>query len=246
VLVHGLTGTGRTWWRVGPALAQGGRFVVAVDLRGHGSSGGASAATTLDDLAADVLETVAAIVGEGDVDVVGHSLGALTVLRAAGMSDRFRRVVAEDPADRDVRLELVADDVLASAARARAEPERFVADVRAEHPGWPEQDLENELLGHQEIEAEPFAAAIRRFRFDLLDLLERAQAPLLLVVGAEARDSRLTGETRREALSRFRASEHDAGHVVHRDDYDGYVRVLSDFLDEPDRSLHWPPQGAFV
>jgi pimeloyl-ACP methyl ester carboxylesterase len=234
VLVHGLTGTGRTWWRVGPALAERGRFVVAVDLRGHGASSGATPETTLDDLAADVLETVDAVVGEGQVDLVGHSLGALTVLTAAGMSDRFGRVVAEDPPDRDLRLERVADDVLSSAALAHADPERFIAGVRRENPAWPEQDLENEIVGHQEIEAEPFAAALRGMHFELLDLLERVEAPLLLVLGAEERESRLTGATRREALSRFPASEHDAGHVVHRDDYDGYVGVLSDFLGKPD------------
>jgi pimeloyl-ACP methyl ester carboxylesterase len=121
--------------------------------------------------------------------------------------------------------------VLTSAALAHSDPERFLAEVRAESPLWPEQEIQNELLGHQEVEAEPVAEAIRHFRFDLLELLERAQAPLLLVVGAEERDSRLTGETRREALSRFPASEHDAGHVVHRDDYDGYLRTVTAFLD---------------
>lgn len=38
VLVHGITGWWRTWWRVGPALADRGRRVIAVDLRGHGES----------------------------------------------------------------------------------------------------------------------------------------------------------------------------------------------------------------
>ena len=231
--MHGLTGTGRTWWRVGPALAQAGRFAVAVDLRGHGASGGATEETTLDALATDVLETVDAVVGEGQVDLVGHSLGALTVLTAAGMSDRLGRVVAEDPPDRDARLEVVADDVVSSTALAYGDPERFLADVRAEHPAWPEQDVQNELLGHQELEAEPFAAALRGMRFDLLELLEEARAPLLLVLGKEERDSRLTGETRREALSRVPASEHDAGHVVHRDDYERYLRAVVSYLDAP-------------
>ena len=38
ILVHGITGWWRTWWRVGPALADHGWRVIAVDLRGHGES----------------------------------------------------------------------------------------------------------------------------------------------------------------------------------------------------------------
>ncbi|MGH2816717.1 MAG: alpha/beta hydrolase, partial [Actinomycetota bacterium] len=38
VLVHGVTSSSRTWWRVGPALAERGFRVLAVDLRGHGAS----------------------------------------------------------------------------------------------------------------------------------------------------------------------------------------------------------------
>jgi pimeloyl-ACP methyl ester carboxylesterase len=230
VLVHGLTSTGRTWWRVGPALAETGRHVVAVDLRGHGSSGGATPGATLGDLAGDVRETV------GDVvDLVGHSLGALVALAFAGAyADRVGRLVLEDPPGTDVRLETVADDVLSSVARARAEPERFRAEVRAENPRWPEEDVENELLGHQECEAEPVSAFIRRLRFDLLELLTAVRAPTLLVAGREERDSRLTGDVRAAAFRAVDAEEHDAGHVVHRDDFAGYVRTLARFLDRAD------------
>ena len=235
VLVHGLTGTGRTWWRVGPALAETGRLAVAVDLRGHGASGGATPSTTLEELATDVRETVDAVAGEGRrVDLVGHSLGALTVLAAAGMSDRFGRVVAEDPADAEGRLPRAADDVVSSAALAREEPERFRAEVRDANPAWPEEDVENELLGHREIEADFFAQALRGMRFDLLRLLDEARTPVLLVVGREERDSRLTGGIRREALRRAEWSEHEAGHVVHRDDFDGYVAAVARFLDGTD------------
>jgi pimeloyl-ACP methyl ester carboxylesterase len=230
VLVHGLTGTSRTWWRVGPALAAAGRWVVGVDLRGHGSSAGATPETTLADLAADVRETV-----DGRVDLVGHSLGALVALAFAGAyPDGVRRLVLEDPPSTDVRLDAVADDVLAAVARARAEPERFRAEVRAENPSWPEEDVENELLGHQECEAEPVSALIRRLRFDLLELLAAVRAPTLLVAGREERESRLTGDVRATAFGLVESVEHDAGHVVHRDDFDGYVRTLAAFLDRAD------------
>nr|BFE86321.1 hypothetical protein GCM10020093_089220 [Planobispora longispora] len=38
VLIHGIMASSRCWWRVGPALAERGYRVVAVDLPGHGGS----------------------------------------------------------------------------------------------------------------------------------------------------------------------------------------------------------------
>lgn len=38
LLVHGIMSDSRTWRRVGPALAERGYRVLAVDLRGHGRS----------------------------------------------------------------------------------------------------------------------------------------------------------------------------------------------------------------
>src|SRR6476659_7981003 len=39
VMLHGVTSSAATWWRIGPALAATGRYVVAVDLPGHGLTG---------------------------------------------------------------------------------------------------------------------------------------------------------------------------------------------------------------
>ena len=86
VLVHGVTSSSRTWWRVGPALAGRGFGVLAVDLRGHGASPRAAAGLDVADLADDVAETVG-----GPVDLlVGHSLGALVALELVGRRPRGR------------------------------------------------------------------------------------------------------------------------------------------------------------
>jgi pimeloyl-ACP methyl ester carboxylesterase len=58
LLIHGVTSSSRTWWRVGPALAARGYRVLAVDLRGHGASPGVGGALALADLSADVLQTL--------------------------------------------------------------------------------------------------------------------------------------------------------------------------------------------
>jgi alpha-beta hydrolase superfamily lysophospholipase len=54
MLVHGVTASSRTWWRVGPWFASRGWYTVAVDLRGHGDSPRATHGLTLDDLTEDL------------------------------------------------------------------------------------------------------------------------------------------------------------------------------------------------
>ena len=58
VLVHGVAGWHRTWWRVGPALARAGWRVVAVDLRGHGNSPPIGARVTVRDFADDLAASI--------------------------------------------------------------------------------------------------------------------------------------------------------------------------------------------
>jgi pimeloyl-ACP methyl ester carboxylesterase len=60
LLIHGVTSSSMTWWRVAPELVRRGYRVLAVDLRGHGASPRVSEGLVLGDLSADVLETLQA------------------------------------------------------------------------------------------------------------------------------------------------------------------------------------------
>jgi hypothetical protein len=56
----------------------------------------------------------------------------------------------------------------------------------------------------------------------------------LLVLGSEARGSALPEPERAavaDALRRGTVEAFDAGHGVHRDDFEGYVRLLRNWLD---------------
>jgi pimeloyl-ACP methyl ester carboxylesterase len=88
VLIHGVTSTSRTFWRLGPALAAGlERTVVAIDQAGHGRTRGWLGHHLHRDNAADIGRVLrAAGLDRPGMRVLGHSWGGMTVawLPAAG------------------------------------------------------------------------------------------------------------------------------------------------------------------
>ncbi len=80
LLVHGIALSAGVWSGQLRRLSCRGFRVLAMDLRGHGRSGVGSAGLDFDRVAADIAE-VADRLGVRDVVVVGHSMGAMAVLR---------------------------------------------------------------------------------------------------------------------------------------------------------------------
>jgi len=244
VLVHGVTSSSRTWWRVGPWFAQNGWRAVGVDLRGHGASPRVGEGPVgLAELAGDVAETIGGLLGPGEgVDVLlGHSLGALTALKLCedhGLP--ARRIVLEDPpgpasSDREEIARSIEED----AAEARRDPEAFKRKRRAENPAWADEDVENGLANMLDCDAGPVATLVRRgLRYDLVAQAGALDAPTLLLLGSKDRDTMLRGEERESvagALRMGRTVALDAGHNVHRDAFEGYVGALGDWLVGPGR-----------
>ncbi|KNB50551.1 alpha/beta fold hydrolase [Streptomyces caatingaensis] len=91
VLLHGIMGSSRTWWELGPALAARGYRVLAPDLAGHGKSPRRDRYSR-ESWADDLLDNLPT---RPDV-AIGHSLGG-TLL--AMIADRLKpaRAVYEDP-----------------------------------------------------------------------------------------------------------------------------------------------------
>jgi pimeloyl-ACP methyl ester carboxylesterase len=96
VLVHGWGGSFTTTWeRSGftALLADAGREVIGVDLLGHGRAPKPHDPDAYADLGGRVRDAIAAA-GNGPVDAVGFSLGALTLLRlATEWPEAFGRLV---------------------------------------------------------------------------------------------------------------------------------------------------------
>jgi dienelactone hydrolase len=110
VLVHMLTRTRDDWRPFAERLQAAGATCLAIDLRGHGGSGGSaapSAAMALDVQAAIAWLGIRSDVASGSVGLVGASFGATPALLAAGDSQAVRAVALLSPsADyRGVRID---------------------------------------------------------------------------------------------------------------------------------------------
>jgi pimeloyl-ACP methyl ester carboxylesterase len=229
VLVHGVTSSSRTWWRVGPALVGRGFRVLAVDLRGHGASPRTVAGLSVADLADDVAETV----GDSPVELlVGHSLGALVALELVGRRPGVaRRLVVEDPpGPSSVDWAALAAGIEADTGRARTDPAALRREMEAANPTWPPGEAERRLADLADCDGQAVADALRGgVAFDLAALLASAPVPTLLLLGEEALGSNLTGLDRKAAVEALRdgtARVLPAGHSLHREVLDPWLAAF--------------------
>ena len=227
VLVHGVTAWSNTWWRIGPALAERGWDVTAVDLRGHGDSPRAGTTMHLNELGADLVETI----GPGVDLLVGHSLGALAGLSALNQEPKLAaRAVLEEPpgmttVDRELLGALIADDF----QRARADRDEFAAHLSSQNPRWDDRDVDEAVEGLLRGDGEAIvrATAQRDLNWDLAELVTPLRVPLLVLLavdgtasfGAEEGGSALVGDDRASFIEALGENEHlviDGGHCIHR------------------------------
>jgi len=241
VLVHGVTSSSRTWWRVGPALAERGFRVLAVDLRGHGASPRPVAGLAAADLAADVAETVAADGAAGAsppvVDLlVGHSLGALVALELVTTRPGFaRRLLLEDPpGPSSVDWAGLTAGMEADSRRAVDDPAALHRDLEAANPHWPPGEAERRVADLADCDATAIAGALRPgVAFDLAGLLAAVRLPLLLLLAEEALGSSIVGVDRKAAVAAAgdgAARVLPAGHSIHREALDLWLRELDAWL----------------
>lgn len=146
LLVHGVTSNAETFWRVGPAIAAAGRQVLAVDLPGHGRTGGWLGRHRFAETAADLAAfTRAAGLDQQGLAVLGHSWGGMVVaaLPAAGL--RPDRLILLDPPVLGLEaLEAMTHDPL---ELPYPSIDAAVAAVDAANPGWSERDVRAKALG---------------------------------------------------------------------------------------------------
>lgn len=112
VFIHGAANDHSVWNLPARYFAHHGRNVLAVDLPGHGRSGGTALPSV--EALADWIVAVLDAAGIAGAALVGHSLGSLTALAAAAKHpDRVTKVALVGPA-----VPMPVSDVLLGAARA--------------------------------------------------------------------------------------------------------------------------------
>ena len=190
VLIHGVTASARIWWRIGPALAAAGRRVVAVDLPGHGLTGHWTGHHRFRDNAMDVASWFrAAGLDTPDVQVVGHSWGAMTAAALPVAGIRLATLVLLDPPT----IPFAGISRMASDPSEISYPDLATAAARvaAANPDWTCGDVEAKAEALVELEFE----AVRAVLLDngdwdggLADLADPAAAgiPIWVIRGEEA------------------------------------------------------------
>lgn len=216
LLIHGIMADHRTWRRVGPALAERGYRVIAVDLRGHGASERGEYSPR--HFADDVVETLP----KGAELAIGHSLGGLTLSYAV---ERLapERAVFSDPAWHLAAPEPgFGPEMFAQFKSASKEA------VRAMNPRWEEADVDIELAT---LAVWDEATALSLGALMGADLLPPAPVVPSLV---QLADPSFLISPERAAVLEGRGFEvrsvAGAGHTIHRDDFDGFMASLEGWI----------------
>jgi N-formylmaleamate deformylase len=242
VFAHGVGDDGWCWRVVAEALAPA-YDVVLVDARGHGRSAepadGYGAAVQADDLR----WLISALALDSPV-LVGHSMGAMTVLALAATTPALpRALVLEDPppwwmprapeADCATRAQMRAD----MAAMKRQTHQELCDQQRQDAPRWPEAEIIRWAEAKQRMSprvVEIFDSA-GGSSVDWARELQSVRCPVLLLTG----DPEQGALTTPEAIAALRGpvpgvqsvSVPDAGHSVRHDQPDRYLEAVERFLD---------------
>ena len=218
LLIHGVSSSRLTWWRVERDLVDLGWQVQTVDMLGHGDRAELGPdPVQITDLASDVLEQLPRRV---DL-VVGHSLGAIVALTAAQLSpDYTGALVLEDPPGLSgaLDLDLLADRMATTVQATRSDPAAAAQEDLQEHPTWSAVDASNSVQNRLRLDLSRVSQLLRSGDWDLPDLVSRCPVPLHLLVAAS--DSALLDPDRMlimKLLPKDRVRIIDSGHDIHRD-----------------------------
>jgi len=229
LLIHGMSSSRRTWWRVGPDLEARGWEVGTVDLAGHGGRS-IGAVRSVAALAEDVVAQHA----DGPTLVVGHSLGAIVALEiVAAMPTYARGLLLEDPpalsARRDARD--IPGDIGREVMRARADPHSAIEAMLAGHPSWNRRDARSMLEGRLMTDPQVDQLSPSDLTWNLPALVTASPVPVALVA-TNGRESALLDPDRSELLRLLppdRVSEIPGSHHVQLDEPARWVDAVDTF-----------------
>jgi N-formylmaleamate deformylase len=242
ILLHGQMENGRCWRRVGEALRPFYDMVIP-DSRGHGLSEAPEKGYGIEDRASDIAGLINALELDHPV-LVGYSLGAETAIGTAAIYPNLvRAVVLEDPPwpgrfygstpeERAERAAKWREEVVEMKKKSRKE---LLDQVREQHPDWLEDELDPWAEAKKQVNpniTNIIFAPRRRWS----DYVREADCPILLITADSARGATVSEQTVKEA-SLFMKNGRvvnipNAGHSIHREQLDAYLKALRNFLDK--------------
>jgi pimeloyl-ACP methyl ester carboxylesterase len=159
LLIHGVTSSAATWWRIGPALAAAGHRVTAVDQAGHGRTGHWLGHHRIRDNAADLAAFVrAADLARDDLQVVGHSWGAVSSAAFPAMGLRPTTLVLLDPPV--LSYERIALEASDPTQQPFASLDDAIAAIRASEPTWTDGDVRAKAEAVMELDFDAARAVL--------------------------------------------------------------------------------------
>lgn len=222
LLVHGLSSSAQTWWRIGSRLARAGWSVTAPDLRGHGRAP-VTETYGLAEMAADLVS-----LGGGWDVVAGHSLGGALAVLAAAEDGWAARLVLVDPA-----LRLSGDRADAVRAEEVAELEAATAEaIAAAHPDWHPEDVRLKARAVEATSPAVVAAVFDGNRsWDVVDALAALRVPVH-ILGADPMRGGIVDPVLGVELADRHAHVTYAlvagrGHSIHREDPAAVVAAVT-------------------
>ncbi|MGM0578583.1 MAG: 2-succinyl-6-hydroxy-2,4-cyclohexadiene-1-carboxylate synthase [Myxococcota bacterium] len=246
VLLHGFTGSAAAWGRSLLERLARGRRVLAVDLPGHGRSARpVDPARYALQRVLDDLERVLDAAGADRADWIGYSMGGRLALGAAVLRPhRVDRLVlegaspgledAEERAARRERDEALARDL----ERFGMEPfvDRWMAlPLFATQRRLPADVLAAARTRRLDNAPPALAACLRGLgtgrQPSFWDVLDRVQAPTLLLTGALDDKFRRIADAMADRMpDARRADVPEAGHTAHLERPDGWLEAIEGFV----------------
>jgi 2-succinyl-6-hydroxy-2,4-cyclohexadiene-1-carboxylate synthase len=243
VLLHGFTGSCRSFDFVSEALSRGGVTPIPVDLPGHGKRSGEIAASLFS--LQSVFQSIAKASAVAPVSLVGYSMGGRLALQyAAAYPERVSRLVLESSSpgldtDEERVKRREADASLAHRIR-QGGVEAFVDEWEALPLFSSQTELPREIqatIRTNRLANSPrsLAAALEGFGTGSLPSLwgqiPTVTVPTLVLVGGLDAKFVEIGERMAGALPNARLTRFDSvGHAIHLEDPSGWIDAVIPFL----------------
>ncbi len=244
VTAHGITDDGMCWKPVAEVLAE--NFdVVMVDARGHGKSDAPDDGYTLQNLAVELAGVIQAL-GLNKPVLLGHSMGAITMLVAAGLYPALpRAILLEDPppfwmVTKKAPQHHESANGLAAWIEAikRKTRDELLSECREQNPAWSEAELEPWVNSKQRA-SHKIAALINPpdiASLDLPNLFKKITCPVLIISAETQRGAASNAEDivqLKEYIPQLQVAHiSQAGHNIRREQFSNYLESIQNFLKD--------------